>query len=206
MCCTVYIRHKPRVQFWLRRSSFTFWFFLHANKYKLGAISIGACPFSQEESQKDALSPHPTVTTVEARKSALSVELHGGSVQKKKKYLVTISRPWHADALPRRAKPEQQDVEGPQDWPVQANGVEHYGGLPSLLGSWVCVDDLLRKIREKNNETGGLKLVTNCYGIIGNYIHETQTSISLFYSFSCVIYTVINAALPPLIWLNLSRF
>ncbi|XP_066385714.1 phosphoinositide phosphatase SAC2-like [Miscanthus floridulus] len=29
-----------------------------------------------------------------------------------------------------------------------------------------CVD-LLRKIREENKESGGLKLVTNCYGIIG---------------------------------------
>jgi hypothetical protein len=80
MCCAVSIRHKPRVQLWLSRSPFTFWFFLHANKYKLGAISIGACPFSHDECQKDALSPHPTVTTVEAWKSALSVESHGGSI------------------------------------------------------------------------------------------------------------------------------
>jgi hypothetical protein len=78
MCCTVSICHMVHVQLWLSWSSFTFCFFLHANKYKLGATSIGACPFSHDECQKDAMSPRPTVTIVESRKKCFVRQITWG--------------------------------------------------------------------------------------------------------------------------------
>lgn len=42
--------------------------------------------------------------------------------------------------------------------------------------------DLLKRIHEGNKLTGGLKFVTNCYGIVGTYRHVfVYTHFSLFF-------------------------
>jgi hypothetical protein len=43
------------------------------DEYIFGAMSIGARPLSHDECQKSALSPRPTVSTIEARKQDLSI-------------------------------------------------------------------------------------------------------------------------------------
>jgi hypothetical protein len=77
---TEVILQRPLVQLWFVISSKTFRCLRQASLHKLGAMSLGALPWIQEEFQKSAFSPFPIVTTVLIQNNCLSTSLTGGSV------------------------------------------------------------------------------------------------------------------------------
>lgn len=75
----MFILHKPLVQLLLSKSSQTDWCNLQASLKSEGAMSLGARPCNQLDSQNSDLRPFPIETTVLALNNCLSSSLQGAS-------------------------------------------------------------------------------------------------------------------------------